>query len=218
VLQNGVGPMISVLVIDDHDVVRQGLTRIISAAEGLSVKGEASTAAQAMKLFKEDDFDVVLLDISLPDLNGLSLLDEMRILRPGQQVLVLTMHPEKQYAIRALRQGAAGYLTKDSASEELLEALLRVASGQRYITPGVAEQLTKEALGERDRPPHLTLSKREFSVMLEVASGLSLKEIAALLDVSDKTVSTYRTRLLEKMGMTNNAELVRYAVENHLVE
>ena len=210
--------MISVLVVDDHEVVRQGLTRIISSAEGLSVKDEASTAAQAMKLFRENDYDGVLLDISLPDLNGLSLLDEMRNLRPGQQVLVLTMHPEEQYAIRALHQGAAGYLTKDSASEELLEALQRVASGQRYITPGVAEQLRKEVLGERERPPHLALSKREFSVLLEVASGLSLKEIAALLDVSEKTVTTYRARLLEKMGMTNNAELVRYAVENHLVE
>ncbi len=208
--------MTRVLIVDDHEVVRQGLRRIISAAPGLEVKAEAATGAQALALLQAEEFDVVLLDISLPDANGLTLLDSMREIHPELQVLVLTMHPEKQYAIRALRQGAAGYLTKDSASEELLAALKAVGAGQRHITPGVAEQLTREVLGEEERPLHLSLSPREYRVFVEIARGVSLKVISGNLDVSEKTVSTYRARMMEKMGMTNNAEVVRYAVEHRL--
>lgn len=208
---------ISVLVVDDHEVVRQGLTRIISASPGLFVKAEAANGAQALAALRETDVDVVLLDISLPDVNGLTLLKSMYEIRPKLNVLVLTMHPEKQYAIRTLRLGASGYLTKESASEELLAALEAVASGRRYITPGVAEQLTREILGEGDQAPHLSLSNREYRVFLEIARGHSLKVISGMLDVSEKTVSTYRARMLEKMNMGNNAEVVRYAVENKLV-
>ncbi len=208
--------MTRVMIVDDHEVVRQGLRRIISAAPGLEAKAEAASGAEALALLRAEEFDVVLLDISLPDANGLTLLEAMHEIHPGLQVLVLTMHPEKQYAIRALRLGAAGYLTKDSASEELLAALQTVAAGQRYITPGVAEQLTREVLGEEERPLHLSLSAREYRVFLDISRGVSLKVISGTLNVSEKTVSTYRARMLEKMGMTNNAEVVRYAVENQL--
>jgi two-component system invasion response regulator UvrY len=210
--------MIEVLVVDDHEVVRHGLIRIISGATGMRVKAQASNAEEALARFAEERFDVVLLDISLPDRSGLAVLEEIREQNPDQQVLILTMHPEKQYAIRALRLGAAGYLTKDGAMDELLAALRTIAAGRRYITPGVAEQLTREILGDGDRPRHLLLSEREHRVFIEIARGRSLKEIAALLGVSEKTVSTYRARLLDKLGMTNNAEAVRYAVENQLID
>ena len=210
--------MIRLLVADDHAIVRRGLHQIVAEAPGLEVAGEAATAEEVLARVEERAWDVVVLDLSLPGGNGLDLLAEVKRRRPDLPVLILTVHSEEQYAVRALRAGAAGYLTKESAPEQLVEAVRKVVRGGRYVSPAMAERLAFNLGRDPDRPPHETLSDREYQVLRRVAAGKTVSEIAAELSLSVKTVSTYRTRILEKMGMKSNAELTHYAIKNGLVD
>jgi DNA-binding NarL/FixJ family response regulator len=210
--------VIRLLVADDHEIVRRGLRQIVAEAQDLTVAGEAATAEEVLLRVGERSWDAVILDLSLPGGNGLDLLAEVKRRRPDLPVLILTIHSEEQYAIRALRAGAAGYLTKESAPEQLVEAVRKVVRGGKYVSPAVAERLAYNLGRDPDRPLHETLSDREYEVLRMVASGQTVSEVAEALALSVKTVSTYRTRILEKMGMKTNAELTHYAIKNRLVE
>ena len=210
--------MIRVLVADDHAVVRRGLRQMLAETGDVAVAAEAATAAEALDLVRAQAFDVVVLDLSLPGRGGLDLLGEIKALRPELAVLVLTMHPERQYAVRALKAGAAGYLTKETAPDLLVDALRRVAAGGRYVSPGLAEALADHVEKGREGAPHESLSDREFAVFRMLAAGRTVGQIAEELSLSVKTVSTYRTRLLEKMGLASNAELMQYAFRHKLAE
>ncbi len=207
-----------ILLIDDHEVVREGVKKILNVKPDTIVFGEARAASGALKLVREQDWDVVLLDLSLGGRSGLELLKELKQIRPKLPVLILSMHPEEQYARRAFKAGAAGYVTKDSSKAELVEAVSSVAAGGKYVSRALAEKLIFDLDRGSDRPPHETLSDRELEVMRLLASGKTVTEIAALLSLSDKTISTYRARVLEKIGINTNAELIRYAIENKLVD
>jgi DNA-binding NarL/FixJ family response regulator len=210
--------VIRLLVADDHAIVRRGLRQIVAEAPDLSVAGEAATADEVLARVEERSWDVVILDLSLPGGNGLDLLGEVKRRRPDLPVLILTVHSEEQYAVRALRAGAAGYLTKESAPEQLVEAVRKVVRGGKYVSPAVAERLAFTLGRDVDRPPHEALSDREYQVLRMVASGKTVSEIAEALSLSVKTVSTYRSRILEKMEMKTNAELTHYAIKNRLVD
>jgi len=205
--------VIRVLVADDHSIVRDGLKRILAATSDLQVAGEAASGDEALALVKANDYDVAMLDISMPGLSGIDLIKRLKLERPKLKILVLSMHGESQYAARALKAGAAGYLTKDSASEMLLGALRKVAAGGVHIGDAAAATLLQSG----DKPPHETLSDREFEVMRFLVEGLGPTEIAARLHLSVKTVSTHKTRILEKLGLGSTAELVRYAMEHKLL-
>jgi two-component system, NarL family, invasion response regulator UvrY len=207
-----------ILVIDDHEVVRDGVKRILDELSGAVTFGEASTAPEALRLADEQRWDVAVLDLSLGGRSGLEVLAELKRIHPQLPVLILSMHSEEQYARRAFKAGAAGYITKDSPRAELLKAINKVMKGGKYVSPALAEQLVFDLERGSDRPPHETLSNRELEVMIHLAAGKSVSEIAALLSLSDKTISTYRARLLEKMGLKTNAELIHYAIQNKLVE
>jgi DNA-binding NarL/FixJ family response regulator len=208
--------MIRVFVVDDHAIVRRGLKQILDEASDCTLIGEASTATDALIGLRKTPCDVVVLDISLPDRSGLDLLPQIRQEFPRVRVVMLTMHREEQYAIRLLKAGASGYLTKDGVPEELLAAIRRVAAGGRYLTASLAERVA-EHLGDGEKPPHERLSAREFQVLCLMTEGKSLTEIGYELCVSVKTISTHRARILQKMGFKNNAELVQYAVRNGLI-
>lgn len=210
--------MIRVLVVDDHAVVRRGLKQILSDEPDIVVDGEAASASDAMRLARESDWDIVILDITLPEGNGLTILSELKHLKPNMPVLVLSVHSEDQYALRVLRSGGAGYLTKETAPQELVLAVRRVVAGGKYVSLDLAERLAGALAGEIERLPHEQLSDREFQTLRLLASGKSVSEIADELALSPKTVSTYRRRLLDKMNMSSNAELMRYALEHGLVE
>ncbi len=210
--------MIKVLVVDDHAVVRRGLVQILAEPPDMTAAGEASSGREALRAVEKDDFDVVVLDISLPDINGLEVLKQLRSLKPELQVLVLSIHSEKQYALRALKAGAAGYLTKESAPEELVAAIRRVSQGRKYLTPTLAERLADQLGPGVKKEPHETLSDREYQVMSRLAAGKTVTEIAAELSLSVSTVSTYRARILQKLGLKSTAEIMRYALERGLVE
>jgi DNA-binding NarL/FixJ family response regulator len=209
--------MIKVLVCDDHAVVRKGIRGILSETDDIAVMGEAATAPDVLRLVREQRWNVVVLDISLPGGNGIELIGEIRRERPDARVLILTMHPEEQYAVRALRAGASGFLTKESAPEKLVEAVRRVASGGKYVTPELAETLASAISGELPGQPHERLSDREFEVLKLIASGRTVSQIAQDLSLSVKTISTHRTRILQKMNMSTNAELTHYAIKAGLV-
>lgn len=209
--------MIRILVADDHSVVRKGIMQIISEVEEIKVVGEASNGFQVMEMATPEFCDVVLLDVSMPGKNGLEVLKELKSLYPSINVLMLSMYPEEQYALRALRSGAAGYLTKGSAPDELVAALRKVARGGKYVTGSLAEKLATSFDLDIEKPRHELLSDREFQVMCLIASGNTISEVASELNLSVKTISTYRTRILEKMGMSNNAEVTHYAIKNGLV-
>lgn len=206
-----------VLFVDDHAIFRQGLKQIIGDSFEPARIGEAGMASEAMKLVRENEWDVAVLDISLPDRSGIELLKLIKSEKPKLPVLMLSMYAEDQYAVRAMRAGAAGYLTKESAPEELAAAVRKVAGGGRYITASLAERLAMALDSNTDRPPHETLSDREYQVLILIASGMTASEIADQLKLSVKTISTYRTRILEKMGMKHNAELTHYAIKNELL-
>jgi two-component system, NarL family, invasion response regulator UvrY len=212
------GTLRKILVVDDHEVVRDGIKSILGEISGENVFGEAGTAAEALKLAAEQQWDVAILDISLAGRNGLELLRDLQIVRPSFKVLILTMHSEEQYARRAFKAGAAGYLTKDSARSELISAVLKVIKGGRYVSSALAEKLVLDMGRDADKPLHESLSDREFEVLRLIASGKTVREIADFLSLSDKTVSTYRGRILEKTGMKTSAELTHYAITNKLVE
>jgi DNA-binding NarL/FixJ family response regulator len=209
--------MIKVLVCDDHAVVRKGIRQILAETGDISVMGEAATAADVMRLVREQRWNVVVLDISLPGGNGIELIGEIRRERPEARVLILTMHPEEQYAVRALRAGAAGFLTKESAPDKLIEAVWRIAAGGKYVTPELGETLASAIAGELPGQPHERLSDREFEVLKLIASGRTVSQVAQDLSLSVKTISTHRTRILQKMNMSTNAELTHYAIKAGLV-
>jgi len=210
--------MIRVVVVDDHAVVREGLKRIISENPGMAVTGEAGDGHEALKLIRGGACDVVLLDITMPNKNGLDVLKELRTEVPRLPVLVLSMHSEDQYAVRVLRAGAAGYLTKESAPAKLVQAIRKVVRGGKYVSPSLAEKLVSDLGTDTDRPPHEILSDREYQVLCLIASGKTVSEIGAELALSVKTISTYRVRILEKLRMKNNAEITRYAIKERLVD
>ena len=209
--------MIRILLVDDHAMFREGLKQILGQHPDMKVEGEAGNASEALTKIREHHFDVILLDISLPGQSGLDILNEIRSERPEQVVLILSMHPEDQYAIRMLKAGAAGYITKESAADKLVSALRRVASGGKYITAELAERLASELEGKTATSPHQLLSNREFQVFCSIASGNKLVEIAHEMNLSIKSVSTYRRRVLQKMGMQTNADVTGYAVEYKLI-
>ncbi|MDX6611236.1 MAG: hypothetical protein QOD75_422 [Blastocatellia bacterium] len=206
-----------ILIIDDHEIVREGVKRLFEERwEGL-VFGEASTVTAAVELTRKHDWDIAVLDLSLGERSGLEALKELKQIRPRLPVLILSMHSEEQYARRAFKAGAAGYITKDSSRAELINAITKVAAGRRYVSDELAERLVID-LGKSDGPPHERLSDREMEVMRLIASGKTVGEVAELLSLSDKTISTYRARIMEKMGMKTNAEITHYAIRNNLVE
>jgi two-component system invasion response regulator UvrY len=210
--------VIKVLIADDHAVVRRGLRQILMETSDILVGGEAATAAEARQLVGQHRWDVVVLDVNMPGGNGIELLGELRRQHSGLRVLVLTMYPEDQYAVRAIRAGAAGFLTKESAPEKLIEAVRKIASGGRYVSAELAETLASMVAGEAEGAPHQRLSDREFEVFKMLASGRTVSQVAQELGLSVKTVSTHRVRILKKMGMTTNAELTHYAVKNGVVD
>ncbi len=214
----GAASMIRILVVDDHAIVREGLKQILGDVNDMSVRDEAAGGQEALAKIRSGEFDVVLLDISMPGRSGLEILKEIKAERPKLPVLILSMHAEEQYAVRALRAGASGYLTKASAPDELIGAIRKVSCGRKYVSASLAEKLALELDIDTKKPPHATLSDREYQVMLMLASGKSVKEIADELCLSVKTISTYRSRVMEKMNMKKNAELTLYAIQNHLVD
>lgn len=207
-----------ILIVDDHAVVRCGVKKILDQQPGESDFGEASTAYEALKLVNDERWDAVLLDISLGGRNGLEVLKELKQIRPRLPVLIFSMHSEEEYARRAFKTGAAGYITKGTSRSELIKAINKVVGGGKYISPTLAEYLVLDMQRGTDKPPHESLSDREFEVMCLIASGKTVSQIAELLSLSDKTISTYRARILGKMGMKTNAELTHYAIKNELVE
>ena len=209
--------MIRVLVADDHAVVRQGLRQILSEEPDIQEIGEAGSVAEALRLSREGEWDVVILDITMPDGSGLDILRELRHEKPQLPVLVLSVHSEDQYALRVLRSGAAGYLTKECAPQELVEAVRRVVSGGKYVGLDLAERLAEVLAGDRTAQAHEQLSDREFQILCLIGSGKSASEIAQELALSPKTVSTYRRRVLDKMHMNSNVELTRYVLEQQLI-
>ena len=211
--------MIRIFIADDHPIVRQGLRRIVAADPGLVVAGEAGDAEELLTALDRTVTDLVLLDVSMPGGPFLDTLQRLRAKHPTVRVLVLSVHPEDQWAVRALRAGASGYLTKDHSPDQLLEAIRRVYRGGKYVSPTLAEHLAKQldGAGGGQRAPHELLSDREFEVMRRLGSGLTVSQIATELEISAKAVSTYRTRILEKMSVTTNAELVRYAATHGLI-
>ena len=210
--------MIDILIVDDHAVVRDGVKRLVDEQLGAAIFGEASTAQEALQLVRQAHWDVVVLDIALGERNGLEVLKELQQLHPKLPVLILSMHAEDQYARRAFKAGAAGYITKDSSRTELGKAIDKVITGGRYVSPTLAEKLAFDMVRGTDRPRHEALSNREFEVVRLIALGKTVSEIAELLSLSDKTISTYRARILEKMSMKTNAEITHYAIKNRLVE
>ena len=205
-----------ILIADDHAVFRRGLKDILADEFPTATFGEAGNTAETIAQLRKQDWDVLVLDISMPGRSGLDALTESRHIQPNLPVLVLSMHPEDQYAVRALKAGAAGYLTKERAPEELVGAIRKALAGGRYVSSSLAERLALRLGTGDERPPHETLSDREYQVMCMIASGRTATQIAAELSLSVKTVSTYRARVMQKMGMRTNAELTRYAIENNL--
>ena len=209
--------MMRVLIVDDHAILRRGLKALLADEFHGAAFGEASDTRQALEQLQKKEWDVVLLDITLPGKNGLDLLKELKVARPKLPVLVLSAHPEDQFALRALKAGAEGYMTKESAPEELAKAVRKILAGGRYVSPALAEKLALTVGQDSTRTPHETLSDREYEVMCRIASGKTVTEIAGELALSAKTISTYRARVLEKLGVKNSAEIVQYAIRNGLV-
>ena len=209
--------MIKILIADDHPIVRSGLKQILIKEPRMVVEGEAQNARELLTLVRKQAWDVVVLDINLPDRSGLDVLIQLKKEFPGLPVLMLSVQAEEQYAVRALKSGAAGYLDKHSAPGELVKAIRKAVAGGRYVSSSLAERLALD-LDSGDRALHETLSGREFAVMCMIASGKRINEIAEKLFVSPKTVTTYRARILEKMGMKTNADLTHYVIKNNLVD
>jgi two-component system invasion response regulator UvrY len=210
--------MIRLAIADDHPIVREGLRRIASEDEGISVVGEASTGAELFRLLGAAAVDVVLLDVSMPGASFIVTLRELRARHPTVKVLVLSAHPEDQWAARSLQGGASGYLTKDHSPDQLVQAIRRVARGGKYVSESMAERLAGMVDGGMTRAPHERLSDREFEVLRALGSGMLVKDVAAQLRISAKTVSTYRARLLEKMGLKSKADLVQYVAVHELLK
>jgi len=207
--------MLKILTIDDHEVVRRGLKDMFTKES--ATFGEAHSGAEAIALVKKQSWDIAVLDISLGGRSGLEVLVELKQLRPRMPVLILSMHAEEQYAVRAFKAGASGYINKASSGEELRGAILKIIKGGQYVGPSLAEKMVLQ-LSQPGKVPHESLSNREFEVLCSIASGQTVNEIATKLSLSNKTISTYRRRILDKMDMRTNAELTHYAIRNHLIE
>lgn len=207
-----------ILIVDDHAIVREGLKQILAEVDDIEVAGEADCSSRALQMARCEPWDLVLMDISMPDRNGLETLELLKKEHPGIKVLMLSMHRETQYAVRALKTGAAGYLNKQSAPNQLVDAIRLVASGKKYISAEVAQELASQVSGERDGLPHEGLSNREYQTLCMIASGLPVSAIAEKLALSVKTISMYRARLLQKMQFKNNAELTHYAIKQGLLD
>ncbi len=207
-----------ILIVDDHAIVREGLKQILAEVDDIVVAGEADCSSRALQMARLEPWDMVLMDISMPDRSGLETLELMKKEHPAIKVLMLSMHRETQYAVRALKTGAAGYLNKQSAPDQLVDAIRLVASGKKYISPEVAQELASQVSGERDGLPHEGLSNREYQTLCLIASGLPVSAIADQLALSVKTISMYRARLLKKMQLKNNAELTHYAIKQGLLD
>jgi two-component system, NarL family, invasion response regulator UvrY len=210
--------MTRILLVDDHPVVRQGIKQVLSGAFHPALVGEAANAEEGLSEVRNTEWDVMVLDLTLPGMSGMDLLKDLRRERPALPVLVLSMHPPDQFARRAMNAGASGYLTKDSAPTELVKAVGEVMAGRVYMNPAVAEELALHQQPERSQRPHEVLSDREYQVLRMIASGLTVSQISARLTLSVKTISTYRARVLEKMNLRSNAELMRYALRSGLVD
>jgi two-component system invasion response regulator UvrY len=210
--------MIKIIIADDHSIVREGLKQIIADTPDMTVFDEACDGNELLQKVLLRKYDVVVLDITMPGSNVLDILKQIKRQLPTTQVLVLSMHPEEQYAVRVLKAGASGYLTKESAPSELVSAIRKVSQGRKYISPAFAENLADTLLSNHDQPMHASLSDREYQVLCMIASGETVKHIAENLFLSEKTISTYRSRIMQKMNMKNNAEIIHYAIKNMLVQ
>jgi len=210
--------MIRVVVADDHQILREGLRQLLQAGGDLAVVGEAADGHAVLEQVRALEFDVLLLDMSMPGKSGIELIRQVKAEKPRLRILVLSMHEEHQYAVRAIRAGASGYLTKESATAQLVAAIRKVASGGAFISAELAERLAQEAMPHAEGPRHSTLSDREYQVFRLLVSGRSVSDIAADLHLSAKTVSTHKARLMEKLGVDNNADLVHYAVRHRLID
>lgn len=210
--------MIEVLIADDHELIRRGLKQLLDDTDDLRVTGEANSGMEAVTMIRENRYDVVLLDISMPDKHGIDVLKQIKGLRSSLPVLILSMHPEEQYALRSMKTGAAGYLNKQSAPAQLVTAIRQVARGKKYISNELAQQLAEGLTQGYQELSHQTLSNREYQTLCLLAQGKKLSEMAEIMSLSPKTVSVYRLRLLEKMNLKNNAEAIHYAINNHLID
>ncbi len=208
--------MVKVLIADDHAVVRKGLQQIVKEQAPFIELAEAANGQEVLDMVNGAVWDCLVLDISMPGRNGLDILNEVRHSRPELPILILSMHPEEQYAVRVLKAGAAGYLNKDAALDELVGAIQRVVHGGRYVSPALAERLALGLSGDLDKLPHEALSDREYTVLLLIGAGKAVSEIGKDLGLSVKTISTYRSRILEKMDLKTNADLIRYVIDNQL--
>ena len=209
--------MIRVIIADDHKIVRDGLRQILAQTGDIDVVSEAATGGEVMQIVRSEDADVLLLDLSMPGRNGLDLIKQVRAEKPALRILILTAYDEEQFAVRTIRAGAVGYLHKDSASEQLVSVIRKIAAGGMYVSAALAESLAQTVAHSREASPHTRLSDREFEVFRQIVDGRSLSEIAARLCVSVKTVSTHKTRILEKLQLASTADLVRYAVRHRLI-
>ncbi len=210
--------MIRVVIADDHNIVREGLKKVLAADPELAVVAEAQNGHEVMHRVRDCDFDVLLLDMSMPGKSGIELIKQVRAEKPRLRILILSMHQEQQYAVRAIKAGASGYLTKDSASNQLVTAIRKVAGGGAYITDAVGEQLALGAMPQNNRPPHDALSDREFQVLKLLISGKGVTEIGEELNLSVKTVSTHKSNLMQKLNLGNSTELIRYAIRHQLLD
>ena len=210
--------MIKILIADDHTIFREGLKHILTEYSDLIVTDEARNGQEVLEKVWNNEYDMVLLDISMPGMNGLEVLKRLKKEKPKLSVLVLSMHPEEQYAVRVLKSGASGYLTKESATDELITAIRKISQGRKYITSSLAERLALGLETDAEKPPHETLSDREYQVLLMIASGKTITQIAKELFLSVKTVSSHRSHILEKMEMKTNAELTHYVIKHNLLD
>jgi DNA-binding NarL/FixJ family response regulator len=210
--------VIRIVMADDHAIVREGLKRIVSESPDMQVVGEAADGAQVLQCVRELEFDLLVLDLSMPGRSGMELIRQIRGEKPRLRMLVLSMHQEQQYAVRAIKSGANGYLNKESAPDQLALAIRKIAAGGAYITPEVAEQLAMGVMPDAQSLPHQSLSDREFEVFRQLVAGVSVTDIAAALNLSVKTISTHKSNLMHKMGMSNQSELVRYALQQGLAD
>lgn len=209
--------MKNVLLVDDHSIVRQGLKNLIALEADLTVTGEAGSGLEAIKMVRANQYDIVVLDISMPDKNGVDTLHDLKHVAPGLPVLILSGYGESQYALNLIRNGCKGYLSKDADSDEIIKAIRTIANGKRYISAELAELMSEQLSHPTEKQLHETLSDREFQVFFKLSSGLSATEIGEELNISVKTVSTYRSRILEKMSLKTNADLTYYAIKNGLI-
>ncbi|MCX7194111.1 MAG: response regulator transcription factor [Proteobacteria bacterium] len=210
--------MINILVVDDHALIRKGLKQLLEDSPDMKIMGEAASGTQATTMLRAQHFDLMLLDINLPDKHGIEVLKQFKSEQPDLKIIVLSMYPEDQYGVRALKAGAMGYINKQSASDVLIKAIRHVISGKKYISETLAEQLLNNLIGESQELMHQKLSNREYQTLCLMASGKSLSDISQIMALSPKTVSVYRSRMLAKMGFTNNAEAIHYAITHQLVE